>query len=394
MTANIKKNVYLGLIAFIIIGLVISISSFALPYMFFKDNETLTFIASIAKYFAGFFAVGCAAIPFLAKQLFKAYDEANYDEFGVNKKINRHMMNRKEREKMEAERMMAIDKVIPRETLNKMIKEGSTNPKADLNKLIGLADVKQKISEMEARMIYEASESKKNRRDISKEHNHMVFFGSPGTGKTTVARIITGLLYEYYYIDKNKVIECDGNFLKANSSSDTALKVKMLVRAAYGGVLFVDEAYALCNGHDEVGYVALATLIKEMEDNGDKFVLILAGYKDEMSMLLDMNTGFRSRIKTYIGFEDYNESELVCIFKSMLKEKGFTVATGALNNFAVRMQEEKLFPSWGNARTVRNVVEECIDRHSVRFINEKLPKSEKHIIDMEDILENKPYVGI
>lgn len=135
----------------------------------------------------------------------------------------------------------------------------------------------------------------KKKRQYGTNGRHYVFYGSAGTGKTTVARIITGFLYKYGYIKENKCIEIDGNFLKARDMSDT--KTKLLIQQAYGGVLFIDEAYAILDGSAEYGNAVIATLIKEMEDNRDKFTVILAGYKNDMKGLLDSNEALKAVLK-------------------------------------------------------------------------------------------------
>ena len=147
------------------------------------------------------------------------------------------------------------------------------------------------MSDMVARLQFESrsNTNKKGKMKTQQQNGmsgrHMVFYGAPGTGKTTVARILTGFLYQYGYIKENKCVEVDGNFLKAGA--DTALKTELVIRQAYNGVLFVDEAYSLMDSMDGSGREAIATLIKQMEDNRDRFILILAGYTDEMKYLLN-----------------------------------------------------------------------------------------------------------
>ena len=249
---------------------------------------------------------------------------------------------------------------------------------------MGINPVKERIFEMKARMEFEES-SKKDKKNTNQknEGHHMVFYGNPGTGKTTVARIITGILYEYEYIDRNKVIEVDGNFLKSSDPSATETKVRFVCRAAYDGVLFIDEAYAL--GDDEIGQTAIATLIKEMEDHRDRLVVILAGYSEPMGKMLEVNPGFKSRIKEYLDFPDYSQSELFEIFKRMAKEKGFTVDEKCENRLTYRFSLERSLSSWGNARTVRNVLEEAIDKHAVNFVKGEIPQNEKYCIKEVDI---------
>ena len=211
-----------------------------------------------------------------------------------------------------------------------------------------------------------------------------MFYRNPGTGKTTVARIVTGILYEYEYISKNQVIEIDGNFLKAGDSSSTEKKVRFICRAAYDGVLFIDEAYSL--GNDKMGEIAIATLIKEMEDHRDRLVVILAGYSGPMTKMLDTNPGFKSRVKEYLDFPDYSQGELFEIFKRMAAAKGFTVDEKECERrLTLRFSLERSLSSWGNARTVRNVLEESIDKHAVNFVKGNVMPEDKYVLKGEDI---------
>lgn len=202
------------------------------------------------------------------------------------------------------------------------------------------------------------------------------------THNTTVARIMTGFLYKYGYIKENKCVEVDGNFLKAGS--ETATKTTMVIRQAFGGVLFVDEAYALVQG-DQYGQDAIATLIKQMEDNRDRFVLILAGYTNEMRDLLESNPGFQSRLKEYLYFEDYNDNDMCTIFRAMAKSKGYTLDLGAEQNLLVRIQNERPLPSFGNARTARSILDEAMERHAYHFIAHKLPEEQRYVISARDL---------
>ena len=309
-------------------------------------------------------------------------ERCDFDEFGSRKKNAKLHLSSDKREMVEAKQLAENERILPAAALAKVIKKGSTSPMEDLDRLIGMASVKDEVKELKARMEFdENSRSKKG----SSEMHHMVFYGPPGTGKTTVARIMTGLFYDYGYIEKNKLLEVDGNFLKSMGASDTEKKVRMILSKAYGGVLFVDEAYALTQSGDAAGKQAIATLIKEMEDNRDKLIVIFAGYSNEMRQMLDTNPGFRSRIKDYIEFPDYDNDDLFAIAKSMFKEKGFSLLGDSSDNFIKRIDNEKLSPAWGNARTVRNIVEESIDNHAINYQQGLIPKSSKYDIIPQDI---------
>merc|ERR1719428_2809172 len=160
---------------------------------------------------------------------------------------------------------------------------------------------------------------------------HMIFSGNPGTGKTTVARIVAELLASMGLIRKGHIVEADRATLVAGYSGQTALKTRQVVDQAMGGVLFVDEAYALVSedGKDSFGKEALDTLIKIIEDRRSDLVVILAGYPDEMARLVATNPGVRSRFPTQVLFEDYTESELMQIAASMLAGDGFSLSEPA-----------------------------------------------------------------
>ena len=226
---------------------------------------------------------------------------------------------------------------------------------------------------------------------IGKEECQCIYIDDPShlyitdnyiiTHNTTVARIITGFLYQYGYIKKNKCVEVDGNFLKAGS--ETATKVKMITQYAYDGVLFIDEAYVLCEG--AYGNEAVATLIKEMEDNRDRFICILAGYTKDMNRLLDSNTGFKSRIKEYLNFPDYSIPEMKDIFMSMANSNGFAVADKALDNLEIRLGKEKQLKTFGNGRTVRNLLDEALDKHSLNYVSKQIPENDRYRICGKDV---------
>lgn len=301
-------------------------------------------------------------------------EKANFNEFGIRKKNAKRRLSSHAREMVEAQQLAEIERIVSKAALDKAVHKGSMDPNGDLNKMIGLKEAKETVNKMKARIEFEESARKHN---ATKEPIHMVFYGSPGTGKTTVARIIAGFLYDYGYIKYNKVFETDGNFLKSKNASDTERKVKIILNKAEGGVLFVDEAYALTQSHDEAGQHAIATLIKEMEDHPDKFIVIFAGYTNEMKQMLDTNPGFRSRIKEYVFFPDYDANDLREIAIVMAGQKGFVIEADAFDNFDRRMEKERKLSSWGNGRTVRNVIEESINNHAYNFENGNIDKQNK-----------------
>lgn len=336
------------------------------------------------------------ALKPLQKMRVEGRQAVEYDEFGRSKTKGKYeYLSKKEREEIDLQKTRDMERIMSSSTLKKMTHEGPANPREEIDKLIGLKPVKDKMFEMIARMKFETEEyqkkkkkakSKKEKAELLKDRlsgRHMVFYGSPGTGKTTVARILTSFLHEYGYIKENKCIEINGNFLKAGDM--TATKTELVIREAFGGVLFIDEAYSLQEGDEKVGREAIATLIKQMEDYRDRFVVILAGYTRPMEILLSQNPGFKSRVKEYLDFPDFNNDEMIEIFNMMAKKENFTATSRGLYNLSERLEKERSLPSFGNARTVRNILDEAIDKHALNLAQGLINEDERYLLKDIDI---------
>lgn len=290
----------------------------------------------------------------------KIRNDLKYDEFGRLKIANQYeKMSAKEQKEIDRINQLDMERTLPSSVVKRLTHAGSENPEKDMQSLIGLKDVKEKMEEMAARMEFDRESGVSS----SDTCMHMCFFGPPGTGKTTCARIMTGFLYKYGYIKENRLVETDGNFLA--DSANASNKTEMLIQRSYGGVLFIDEAYSLLENY--AGKEAIATLIKQMEDNKSKFVLILAGYENEMRSLIKSNPGFLSRIKEYFYFQSYTTEELTEMFVRMAGQISFTVSEGAKKEFADIINNIKDGYHFGNARTVRNILDKSKDRHSLNF---------------------------
>lgn len=198
----------------------------------------------------------------------------------------------------------------------KIQKRNISNPLKELEALIGLANVKTEVTNIYNLVKIQKVRATKglNAPDIS---YHCVFTGNPGTGKTTVARLVAQIYKQLGILSKGHLIETDRSGLVAEYVGQTAVKTNKIIDSALDGVLFIDEAYSLVQngGGNDFGLEAIATLLKRMEDNRDRLVVILAGYSDEMKQFIDSNPGLQSRFNRYTHFEDYSADELTSIYE-------------------------------------------------------------------------------
>ena len=255
----------------------------------------------------------------------------------------------------------------------------------ELNALVGLDKVKNMLHDLVN--LIELKNKTKDDLKIKNINLHMVFLGNPGTGKTTVARIVAEMLYNLKYIKQNKLIEVSSKDLVAEYVGQTAPKTNAVVLKALGGVLFVDEAYSLASGSGQgnsFNEEAIATLIQAMENYRDDLVVIFAGYTKEMQDFLNANSGIVSRIGYTVEFEDYTPDELIQIFNQMMEKSGFTVTKEAQNKVKEIIEEYKDTKNFGNARFVRNIYEKSIVKHASNTKGKKGKKVLK-TISKEDI---------
>ena len=286
------------------------------------------------------------------------------------------------------------DNLIEKIIFNKEIPEYEKDKNMDeifeeLNSLVGLEKVKKMLKELVS--LVELKNKTKNDLKIKNINLHMVFLGNPGTGKTTVARIVAEILYNLKYIKQNKLIEVSSKDLVAEYVGQTAPKTMAVIQKALGGVLFIDEAYSLASNKGQgssYNEEAIATLIQAMENYRDNLVVIFAGYTKEMQDFLDMNSGIVSRIGYTVEFEDYTEEELLQIFMQMMNKSGFDVSNDAQNRVKEIIKEYKNTKNFGNAIFIRNVYEKSIVKHASNTQGKKQKKILKTIKEEDISTEN------
>ena len=231
-----------------------------------------------------------------------------------------------------------------------------------LDELIGLKSVKESIKKIKAYTL-----ANKDSKDLN---IHMCFLGNPGSGKTQVARYIAGILYENKILPTNKVIEVDRSGLVSQYFGATAEKTSSVIEEAMGGVLFIDEAYALGNNSDgnitDYGKEAIDTLVKAMEDYRGKFCVILAGYKNETLNMLSSNPGFKSRIQFILDFPNYSRDELKDITELMLSSRKYTINDSAMSRILDITDIKRKEPNFANAREIRNILDQVIMCQNMR----------------------------
>ena len=240
----------------------------------------------------------------------------------------------------------------------------------ELDSLIGLDKVKSDVSQLVNFLKVQQIRRAKGF-DLQPVSRHLVFYGNPGTGKTTIARLLAQIYQSLGILSKGHTVETDRSGLVAGYIGQTALKTREVIDSALGGVLFIDEAYALNSGSgQDFGHEAIDTLLKAMEDNRADFIVIVAGYTDKMSSFLSSNPGFRSRFNKYLSFEDYSPAQLVEIYNMFCKSAGYYAddyASDQLLQLFSALHEARN-ETFGNARLARNVFEMTINNQANRIV--------------------------
>ncbi|MBW4517583.1 MAG: AAA family ATPase [Timaviella obliquedivisa GSE-PSE-MK23-08B] len=260
---------------------------------------------------------------------------------------------------------------------------------AELNDLIGLDNIKEAVRTL-ANVLKVQKIREQRGMATPSVSLHAVFGGPPGTGKTTVARLVGSIYKGLEFLEKGQLVETDRAGMVAGFIGQTATKVDELVKTALDGVLFIDEAYALSprEGGSDFGQEAIDVLLKRMEDYRDRLVVIVAGYTDEMSNFIESNPGLKSRFSRYFYFSDYTPEELTAIFKKLCAKSHFTLTPEAQTQLQTLL--ERLYlnrdRTFGNARLVRNLFEKTIERQANRLaILSSLPDEVLTTLLPEDI---------
>lgn len=239
-----------------------------------------------------------------------------------------------------------------------------------LNSLTGISTVKEEVQ----RLINTVKVNKlRNEKGLptTNTNNHIVFYGNPGTGKTTVARLLAGIFKGLGVLKKGHLVEVDRSALVAGYVGQTSIKTRDIIESAFGGILFIDEAYTLAKDGNDYGAEAIDTLLKIMEDHREDFVVIVAGYTEKMTNFLSTNPGLKSRFTRFMNFPDYTPAELVDIFEKMANDAAMTITPEAkkksseIFNASYKNRNE----TFGNARLVRNLINDAMSNQADRIIS-------------------------
>ncbi len=255
---------------------------------------------------------------------------------------------------------------------------------AKLDAMIGLAPVKKEVRNLVARMQVEQKRRDQGL-DVSALSQHMVFTGPPGVGKTEVARLVGEIFRGLKVLRKGHIVETDRSGLVAGYTGQTASKTLDKCREALDGILFIDEAYSLASRPgDDVGKEAVDTLLKFMEDNRDRIIVIAAGYRNEMRRFIDSNPGLSSRFSKTVDFPSYSSSELGEIFKRMAARQQFTLPEGFENRIRPWIESRATAEDWANGREMRTLLEKTREAQAARVADD--PEADVSVVTIEDVM--------
>ncbi len=263
--------------------------------------------------------------------------------------------------------------------------------------LIGLLPVKTRIREIAALLLVDRAREQLNLQSTA-PGLHMSFTGRPGTGKTTVAKRISQILYRLGYLRKGHVVAVTRDDLVGQYVGHTAPKTREMIKRAQGGVLFIDEAYYLYKSENERDYgaEAIEILLQDMERQRSEFVVIFAGYKDRMANFYQSNPGLSSRVAHHIDFPDYSDAELMEIALLMLIKQDYRFSDSARDAFSRYIKRRRLLPFFANARSIRNALDRLRLRQANRLfsrLEQPLSREDLTTIEVEDVLASRVFQG-
>ena len=293
----------------------------------------------------------------------------------MEKKVTEKAEKPAEKPAAQAEKPEQKEEIPPKEKIEDLL--------AELDSYVGMDAIKTEVRSL-INMVQVYKLRREHDLPTTDMSLHMVFSGNPGTGKTTVARIMARIYHSLDILSKGQLVEVDRSGLVAGYVGQTALKTQKVIEKAMGGVLFIDEAYAL-NGKSEndFGQEAIDTILKAMEDHRDDLVVIVAGYTELMDRFIHSNPGLESRFNRFLMFEDYTPEQMVAIFKMQCKKGCYVLAEGTEELVRDFISEESADDSFGNARGVRNLFE-----HILVAQNNRLARMEQ--VTREDLMQILP----